>query len=93
MNAKKTERGRAGVAIVNIDERKRPPARAAHFRTYPYPAGFRARLLAATADERVGLEELSALNFELGRAFGRAAISVARVPAILGKLTPPPRVS
>ncbi|MHB8384546.1 MAG: anhydro-N-acetylmuramic acid kinase [Candidatus Binataceae bacterium] len=65
-------------AIVSIDERQRPPARTIHFRTYSYAAGFRARLLAATADEPVGSGELSTLNFELGRAFGRAAISVAR---------------
>lgn len=94
MSARKTERERRGVlaiglmsgtshdgvstAIVNIDERQRPPARAIHFRTYPYPASFRARLLAATAGNSVGSGELSALNFELGRAFGRAVISVAR---------------
>ncbi|MGC1677572.1 MAG: anhydro-N-acetylmuramic acid kinase [Candidatus Binataceae bacterium] len=93
MSAKKTERDRGvlaiglmsgtshdgvSAAIVNIDERQRPPARTIHFRTYPYPAGFRARLLAATAGKPVGSGELSALNFELGRAFGRAAISVAR---------------
>lgn len=69
-------------AIVNINERIRPPARAIHFRTYPYSAGFRARLLAATAGTAVGSGELSALNFELGRAFGRAAIAVARAARI-----------
>ncbi len=92
MSARKIERGGVltiglmsgtshdgvSAAIVNIDERKRPPARAIHFRTYPYSAGFRARLLAATAGNRAGSGELSALNFQLGRAFGRAAISVAR---------------
>lgn len=93
MSAKKTERDRGvlaiglmsgtshdgvSAAIVNIDERQRPPARTIHFRTYPYSAGFRARLLAATAGEPVGSGELSALNFELGRAFGRAAMSIAR---------------
>ncbi|HUY26764.1 MAG TPA: anhydro-N-acetylmuramic acid kinase [Candidatus Binataceae bacterium] len=65
-------------AIVTIDERRNPPARATHFHTYPYSANFRARLLAATSGAPVGSGELSALNFELGRAFGRAAIAVAR---------------
>ena len=94
MSAKKTKRDRGGVlaiglmsgtshdgvsaAVVSIDERRRPPARAIHFRTYPYSAAFRARLLAATAGEPVGSGELSTLNFELGRAFGRAATSLAR---------------
>lgn len=69
MSAKRTEDGRGGVlaiglmsgtshdgasaAIVGIAERKRPPARAIRFRTYPYPPGFRARLLAATGGERI----------------------------------------
>lgn len=94
MSAKNTRRDPGGVlaiglmsgtshdgvsaAIVNIDERRRPPARAIRFRTYPYSAKFRARLLRATAGEPVGSGELSALNFELGRAFGHAAISLAR---------------
>jgi len=65
-------------ALVTIDERGRPPARAIHFQTYPYSAKFRARLLAATSGAPVGSGELSALNFELGRAFGRAALAVAR---------------
>jgi anhydro-N-acetylmuramic acid kinase len=94
MSTKKTERGRGATiavglmsgtshdgvsaAIVKIDERAKPPARALDFRTFPYSARFRARLLAATAGAPVGSGELSALNFELGRAFGRAAIALAR---------------
>ena len=94
MSAKKTERGSGGVlaiglmsgtshdgvsaAIASIDERRKPAARAIHFRTYPYSASFRARLLAASAGAAVGSGEISALNFELGRAFGRAAIALAR---------------
>jgi anhydro-N-acetylmuramic acid kinase len=65
-------------ALVELDERARPPARVRAFVTTPYPRAFRARLLAAAAGARVGAGELSALNFELGRVFGRAAIAVAR---------------
>lgn len=69
-------------AVVAIDEHRRPPARALHFKTYPYPVRFRERLLSATSDAPVGSGELSELNFELGRAFGRAAISIARAARI-----------
>jgi anhydro-N-acetylmuramic acid kinase len=64
-------------ALVEIDERAHPPARALAFHTYPYPAALRARLLEATAGAQVGAAEISTLNFELGRAFARAARAIA----------------
>ncbi len=98
MGAKRTERNRGDVlaiglmsgtshdgvsaALVRIDERGRPPARAIAFQTFPYSAKFRARLLEATSGAPVGSGELSTLNFELGRAFGRAAIAVARAARV-----------
>jgi anhydro-N-acetylmuramic acid kinase len=65
-------------ALVELDERARPPARVRRFRTFAYPRGFRARLLEASAGAPVGAAAISTLNFELGRAFGRAAIRLAR---------------
>ncbi len=75
-------------ALVRIDERKSPPTRLVAFRTYPYTAEFRARLLAASSDgqdpaSKAGAGGISTLNFELGRIFGAAALRVmraARVP-------------
>ncbi len=70
-------------AIVAIDETKNPPARLIAFHSYPYSPAFRARLLRASGGDRVGTDEISTLNFELGRAFGRAAIAIdrrARIP-------------
>jgi anhydro-N-acetylmuramic acid kinase len=65
-------------ALVELDERSRPPARLIAFETFPYPARFRKELLAASADERIGAGAISTLNFALGREFGRAAIEIAR---------------
>ena len=65
-------------AVVELDERSRPPARLIAFHTFPYPARFRKELLAASADEKIGAAAISTLNFALGREFGRAAIEIAR---------------
>ncbi len=65
-------------AAVEIDERRRPRVRLLAFTTYPYSQRLRARLLEASAGEKAGAREISSLNFELGAAFGRAAIGVAR---------------
>jgi anhydro-N-acetylmuramic acid kinase len=65
-------------AVVEIDGRRRPRARRLAFRTWPYPARLRKRMLDAAADKPVGAAALSALNFELGEAFARAAVAVAR---------------
>src|SRR5208282_32897 len=65
-------------AVVEIAEHRRPPARAIAFRTFPYPAAFRARLLNASSVEPVGADVISALHFQLGRALGRAALAIAR---------------
>jgi anhydro-N-acetylmuramic acid kinase len=65
-------------ALVELNERARPPARLIAFDTFPYPARFRKELLAASADEKIGASAISTLNFALGREFGRAAIEIAR---------------
>ena len=65
-------------AVVELDERSRPPARVIAFQTFAYPARFRKELLAASADEKIGAAALSTLNFALGRELGRAAIEIAR---------------
>ena len=65
-------------AVVELDERSRPPARLIAFQTFPYPARFRKELLAASADEKIGAAAISTLNFALGRELGRAAIEIAR---------------
>src|SRR5271154_2308626 len=65
-------------AVVELDERSRPPARLIAFRTFLYAARLRQELLAASANEKVGAAAISTLNFELGREFGRAAIEIAR---------------
>src|SRR5271170_4431164 len=65
-------------AIVAIDEVKNPPAKLIAFHSYPYPAALRVRLLRASGGMGVGTDEISTLNFELGRAFGRAAIAISR---------------
>ncbi len=65
-------------AMIEIDERSRPPARVIAFHTFPYPTRFRKDLLDASADERIGAAAISTLNFALGREFGRAAIEIAR---------------
>src|SRR5271156_4698305 len=65
-------------AVVELDERSRPPARLIAFRTFLYAARLRQELLAASANEKVGAGSISTLNFALGREFGRAAIEIAR---------------
>src|SRR5271156_6253725 len=65
-------------AVVELDERSRPPARLIAFRTFLYAARLRQELLAASANEKVGAAAISTLNFALGREFGRAAIEIAR---------------
>jgi anhydro-N-acetylmuramic acid kinase len=69
-------------AVVEIDERRRPPARTLAFRTWRYPKELRARLLAAAVDKSVSAGALSSLNFELGAAFAKAALAVAREAAV-----------
>jgi anhydro-N-acetylmuramic acid kinase len=74
-------------ALVRIDARKSPLSRLLAFRTYPYTAKFRARLLTASSDGQdaasgIGAGGLSTLNFELGRIFGAAAIRVARAARV-----------
>src|SRR5260221_13361832 len=64
-------------AIVELDERSRPPARLIAFDTFPYAPRFRKELLAASADEKIGAASISTLNFALGRELGRAAIEIA----------------
>src|SRR5271167_297333 len=65
-------------AMVELDERSRPPARVLAFQTFPYPARLRKELLAASADEKIGAAAISTLNFALGREFARAAIEIAK---------------
>src|SRR5260370_8484176 len=79
----------AGVsaALVEIDERSRPPARVIAFQTFPYTSRLRKELLAASADEKIGTAAISTLNFPLARKLGRAAIEIARRPR-----APPPAV-
>ncbi len=69
-------------AVVEIDERRRPPARTLALRTWRYPKELRARLLAAAADQPIGAGALSALNFALGAAFAKAALAAARTAAV-----------
>ena len=65
-------------AVVEIAQRRRPPAHAVAFRTFPYQLGFRSKLLTAASGEPVGAATISALHFEIGQAFGRAAIAIAK---------------
>ena len=65
-------------AIVEIDPAINPPARLIAFGSYPYAAALRARLLRAAGGQGVGTGEISTLNFDLGRAFGRAALDISR---------------
>ncbi|MGH7915391.1 MAG: anhydro-N-acetylmuramic acid kinase [Candidatus Binataceae bacterium] len=74
-------------ALIRIDERECPPTHLLAFRTYPYTAKFRARLLAASSDgqdpaSRIGAGGLSTLNFELGRIFGMATMRVVRAARV-----------
>ncbi len=65
-------------AIVEINEQHSPPARLIAFANSRYAERLRARLLRAAAGDGVGTAEISALNSELGHAFGRAAMQIAR---------------
>ncbi len=65
-------------AIVELDQRSRPPARLIAFHSFPYSAPFRKELLAASADKKIGASAISTLNFALGRQLARAAIEIAR---------------
>jgi anhydro-N-acetylmuramic acid kinase len=65
-------------ALIRIDERRRPPIALISFRTYPYAARFRARLLKACAPNGPGAGEIAELNFGLGRAFASAALNLVR---------------
>lgn len=65
-------------AVVELDERARPPAHLIAFHTFPYSSRLRKEMLAASADEKVGAAAISTLNFALGRELGRAAIEIAR---------------
>jgi anhydro-N-acetylmuramic acid kinase len=65
-------------AVVELDERSRPPARVIAFHTFPYPARFRKELLGASADEKIGAAAISTLNFALGHEFAHAAIEIAK---------------
>lgn len=75
-------------AVVELDETKSPPAKLIAFRNYRYNPRLRTRLLEASSGRAVGTAEISALNFELGCAFGRAAVSIARLagtaPSFIG---------
>src|ERR1035437_8345419 len=65
-------------AVVELDERSRPPARLIALHTFPYPARFRKELLVASADEKIGAARISTLNFALGREFGRPPVEIPR---------------
>src|SRR5258707_14128142 len=65
-------------AIVELDERSRPPARLIAFHTFPYPARFREELLAASADEKIGAASISTLNFSLDRKLCPSATEFPR---------------
>jgi anhydro-N-acetylmuramic acid kinase len=69
-------------ALVTIDERVRPRAKAIAFRTFAYTADFRARLLELSSSRDVGAPAVSSINFELGKVFGDAAIKIARIAKI-----------
>jgi anhydro-N-acetylmuramic acid kinase len=65
-------------ALVELDERARPPARVLAFHTFPYSPRLRTELLDASTDGKIGAAAISTLNFALGRELGRAAIEIAR---------------
>ncbi|MBF6568438.1 MAG: anhydro-N-acetylmuramic acid kinase [Candidatus Binataceae bacterium] len=65
-------------ACIEIDRQRRPPVKLIAFDSYPYPKPLRMRLLEASSGRPVGALELSALNFELGTAFARAATGVLK---------------
>src|SRR5438270_4725277 len=65
-------------ALTRIDERRSPAVKLIAFKTYPYASPFRRRLLSVSGQAPVATGEISALNFGLVRAFGHAAVNVAR---------------
>lgn len=69
-------------AVVRLDARAHPRAEVIAFTAFAYSAKFRERLLALASGENVGAPAVSSLNFEMGRAFGAAAIAVARKAGI-----------
>ncbi len=69
-------------AVVRLDERATPRAEALAFRTFPYPAAFRERLLSLASMKDVGAPAVSSINFELGKIFGNAAIKIAQVAKV-----------
>ncbi|HVN28876.1 MAG TPA: anhydro-N-acetylmuramic acid kinase, partial [Candidatus Binataceae bacterium] len=64
-------------AVVRLDERAHPPAQSLAFRTFAYPAKFRARLLELSSMKDVGAPAVSTINFELGKFLGEAARKIA----------------
>ncbi len=69
-------------ALIRIDERRRPPVELLSFKTYPYAARFRARLLKACTPGGPGVAEIAQLNFGLGRAFASAALNLVRIAGV-----------
>lgn len=69
-------------ALVELDERRTPQARLLGFKTYPYQARFRRRLMAVCEGAPVVTSEISALNFALGRALAQAALNLTRSAAV-----------
>ncbi|MBI3296541.1 MAG: anhydro-N-acetylmuramic acid kinase [Elusimicrobia bacterium] len=67
-----------GVSLAVVEVRGRR-LRVLADRTYPYPPGLRRRVLAAP---RAAAAELSALDFDLGRAFARAALAFLRASGV-----------
>src|SRR5271170_2980096 len=65
-------------ALVELDERARPPAHVIAFHTFPYTARLRKELLAASADKKIGAAAISTLNFALGHELARAALEIAK---------------
>ncbi len=64
-------------AVVRLDESAHPRAEAIAFRTFAYSAKFRSRLLELSSMKEVGAPAVSAINFELGKILGKAAIEIA----------------
>src|SRR5215469_15904701 len=69
-------------ALVRINERRRPPVELLSFKTYPYAASFRKRLLRACMPGGADAGEIAQLNFGLGRAFAGAVLNLVRSAGI-----------
>src|ERR1700730_14087584 len=69
-------------AIVRLEEHARPRATVVAFRTFPYTAPFRARLLELSSMKGFGAPAVSSINFELGKILGNAAIKIARMAKV-----------